>query len=71
MLVIFRYVGSPNRQSPVLNLSKSAGDHGSNGDVSDRSEVHSAPQSIREDENLSDDNISESEGHNEKEEGEY
>ncbi|XP_037903147.1 dachshund homolog 1 isoform X6 [Hermetia illucens] len=60
--------GSPNRQSPVLNLSKSAGDHGSNGDVSDRSEVNSAPQSIREDENLSDDNISESEGHNEKEE---
>lgn len=55
-----------------MNLSKSGGggDQGSTGDQSDRSEVHSPVQSIRDDdENLSDDNISDVDEREEKDEG--
>lgn len=44
--------GSPNRQSPVLNLSKSGGntDQGSNCDErSERSDMHSPSHTIRDD----------------------
>lgn len=64
-------VGSSNGHSPVLNLSKSGGlDQGSTGDQSDRSEGHSPPPSIRdEEENISDDNVSDVDEREEKEEG--
>lgn len=71
----FKYVsapaGSSNGHSPVLNLSKSGGlDQGSTGDQSDRSEGHSPPPSIRdEEENISDDNVSDVDEREEKEEG--
>lgn len=48
----FIVLGSPNRQSPVLNLSKSGGntDQGSNCDErSERSDIHSPPHSVRDD----------------------
>lgn len=63
--------GSSNGHSPVLNLSKSGGlDQGSTGDQSDRSEGHSPPPSIRdEEENISDDNVSDVDEREEKEEG--
>ena len=65
-------LGSSNGHSPVLNLSKSGGDHGSAGEPDDRSDVHSQEPSIRdEDENLSDANISDVEDNNEKDEGIY
>lgn len=57
-----------------MNLSKSGGggDQGSTGDQSDRSEVHSPVQSIRDDdENLSDDNISDVDERDEKDEGKF
>ncbi|XP_037042870.1 dachshund homolog 2 isoform X2 [Bradysia coprophila] len=62
--------GSSNGHSPVLNLSKSGGlDQGSTGDQSDRSEGHSPPPSIRdEEENISDDNVSDVDEREEKEE---
>lgn len=66
-------LGSSNGHSPVLNLSKSGGaDQGSTGDQSDRSEAHSPAHSIRdEDENISDDNISDvDERDDNKDEGE-
>lgn len=65
------FVGSSNGHSPVLNLSKSGGvDHGSTGDQSDRSEGHSPHPSIRDDEeNLSEDNISDVDEREEKDEG--
>lgn len=72
--VLFVSVGSSNGHSPVLNLSKSGGlDQGSTGDQSDRSEGHSPPPSIHdEDENISDDNVSEDiNERDEKEEGMY
>lgn len=55
-------------------MSKSGGgvggDQGSTGDQSDRSEAHSPAQSIRDDdENLSDDNISDVDEREEKDEG--
>uniref|UniRef100_T1GR28 Dachshund n=1 Tax=Megaselia scalaris TaxID=36166 RepID=T1GR28_MEGSC len=54
--------GSPSRQSPVLNLSKSGGgsERGSNcDDRSDRSDIPSPAPTIRDDEdNLSEDNVS-------------
>lgn len=55
----------------MLNLSKSGGlDQGSTGDQSDRSEGHSPPPSIRdEEENISDDNVSDVDEREEKEEG--
>lgn len=63
-------LGSPGRQSPVLNLSKSGADQGSsNCGASDRSEAHSPPPSVRDEENLSEDNISDTEDHLEKDEG--
>ena len=55
-----------------MNLSKSGGlDQGSTGDQSDHSEVHSPPPSIHdEDENISDDNVSDvDERDEEKDEG--
>lgn len=67
-------IGSSNGHSPVLNLSKSGGggDQGSTGDQSDRSEAHSPAQSIRDDdENLSDDNISDVDEREEKDEGKF
>lgn len=48
-------LGSPNRQSPVLNLSKSGGntDQGSNCDErSERSEMHSPVHSVRDDNSM-------------------
>lgn len=64
-------IGSSNGHSPVLNLSKSGGlDQGSTGDQSDRSENQSPAQSIRdEDENLSEDNISDVDEREAKDEG--
>lgn len=67
-------IGSSNGHSPVLNLSKSGGggDQGSTGDQSDRSQAHSPAQSIRDDdENLSDDNISDVDEREEKDEGNF
>lgn len=66
--IVFLCIGS---SSPVLNLSKSCGlDQGSTGDQSDRSEGHSPPPSIRdEEENISDDNVSDVDEREEKEEG--
>lgn len=63
--------GSSNGHSPVLNLSKSGGlDQGSTGDQSDHSEVHSPPPSIHDEEdNLSDDNVSDVDEREEKEDG--
>lgn len=63
--------GSSNGHSPVLNLSKSGGlDQGSTGDQSDRSENQSPAQSIRdEDENLSEDNISDVDEREAKDDG--
>lgn len=65
--------GSPNGHSPVLNLSKSGGlDQGSTGDQSDRSEGHSPAPSIRdEEENISDDNVSDVDEREEKDEGKF
>lgn len=64
--------GSSNGHSPVLNLSKSGGlDQGSTGDQSDRSENQSPAPSVRdEDENLSEDNISDIDEREAKDEGE-
>lgn len=67
-------IGSSNGHSPVLNLSKSGGggDQGSTGDQSDRSQAHSPAQSIRDDdENLSDDNISDVDEREEKDDGKF
>lgn len=63
--------GSSNGHSPVLNLSKSGGlDQGSTGDQSDRSENQSPAPSIRdEDENLSEDNISDVDEREAKDDG--
>lgn len=68
---MFKILGSSNGHSPVLNLSKSGGaDQGSTGDQSDRSEAHSPVQSIRDDEeNMSDDNISDVDEREEKDDG--
>ena len=65
--------GSSNGHSPVLNLSKSGGlDQGSTGDQSDRSENQSPAQSIRdEDENLSEDNISDVDEREAKDDGKH
>lgn len=65
--------GSSNGHSPVLNLSKSGGlDQGSTGDQSDRSENQSPAPSIRdEDENLSEDNISDVDEREAKDEGRF
>lgn len=53
--------------SPVLNLSKSGNEHESVGAVSERSDVHSPNPSIHEDDdNISEGNVSEVDGHNEK-----
>ncbi|XP_059609485.1 dachshund homolog 2 [Phlebotomus argentipes] len=61
--------GSSNGHSPVLNLSKSNIDHNSADDRSDRSEIHSPVPSIRdEDENLSEENVSEIDDREEKDE---
>lgn len=71
---IGKNIGSSNGHSPVLNLSKSGGggDQGSTGDQSDRSQAHSPAQSIRDDdENLSDDNISDIDEREEKDEGKF
>ncbi|KAL5279439.1 DACH1 family protein [Megaselia abdita] len=63
--------GSPSRQSPVLNLSKSGGgsERGSNcDDRSDRSDIPSPAPTIRdEDDNLSDDNVSDNDDRIKKE----
>lgn len=73
--LFFKHIGSSNGHSPVLNLSKSGGlDQGSTGgDHSDHSEIHSLPPptpSIRdEDENISDDNVSDVDEHEVKDEG--
>lgn len=69
----FFETGSSNGHSPVLNLSKSGGlDQGSTGDHSDRSEAHSPPQSMRDDEdNLSDDNVSDVDEREDKDEGKF
>ncbi|XP_055681506.1 dachshund homolog 2 isoform X2 [Lutzomyia longipalpis] len=59
--------GSSNGHSPVLNLSKSNIDHNSADDRSDRSEVHSPVPSARdEEENLSEENVSEIDDREEK-----
>lgn len=65
--------GSSNGHSPVLNLSKSGGlDQGSTGDQSDRSENQSPAPSIRdEDENLSEDNISDVDEREAKDDGKF
>lgn len=70
---LFGWTGSSNGHSPVLNLSKSGGlDQGSTGDQSDHSEVHSPPPSIHDEEdNLSDDNVSDVDEREEKEDGEH
>ncbi|GAB0100132.1 dachshund homolog 1 [Sergentomyia squamirostris] len=61
--------GSSNGHSPVLNLSKSNIDHNSADDRSDRSEGHSPVPSVRdEEENLSEENVSEIDDREEKEE---
>nr|QMU24248.1 dachshund protein [Panorpa liui] len=61
--------GSSNGHSPVLNLSKSGMGPGSAGDHSDRSEGHSPVPSPRDEEdNLSDDNISDVDDHEDKDE---
>lgn len=64
-------IGSSNGHSPVLNLSKSGGlDQGSTGDQSDHSVAHSPPPSIHDEEdNLSDDNVSDVDEREEKEDG--
>lgn len=69
----FKQKGSSNGHSPVLNLSKSGGlDQGSTGDQSDRSENQSPAPSIRdEDENLSEDNISDVDDREAKDEGRF
>lgn len=63
--------GSSNGHSPVLNLSKSGGlDQGSTGDQSDHSAAHSPAPSIHDEEdNLSDDNVSDVDERDEKEDG--
>lgn len=74
LLVFFpSSAGSSNGHSPVLNLSKSGGlDQGSTGDQSDHSEAHSPPPSIHDEEdNLSDDNVSDVDEREEKEDGEF
>lgn len=54
----------------MLNLSKSGVDHGSAGEPSDRSEVHSPEPSLRDDdENLSDGNVSDVDDRNDKDDG--
>lgn len=67
------HAGSSNGHSPVLNLSKSGGlDQGSTGEQSDRSEGHSPQPSMRDDEdNLSDDNVSDADEREDKDEGMY
>lgn len=53
--------------SPVLNLSKSGNEQASNGEASERSELHSPNPSIRDDDdNLSDGNASEVDETNDK-----
>lgn len=63
--------GSSNGHSPVLNLSKSGGmDQNSAGDHSDRSDDHSSPPSVRDDDgNISDDNVSEVDERDDKDDG--
>lgn len=69
--LLFHRKGSSNGHSPVLNLSKSGGiDQGSTGDQSDRSENASPAPSMRdEDENLSEDNLSEVDERGAKDDG--
>lgn len=69
----FNIIGSSNGHSPVLNLSKSGGlDQGSTGDQSDHSAAHSPAPSIHDDEdNLSDDNVSDVDERDEKDDGNY
>jgi hypothetical protein len=59
---------SPSGHSPVLNLSKSGNEQASNGEPSERSELHSPNPSIRDDDddNLSDGNVSEVDETNDK-----
>lgn len=69
--LLFHQKGSSNGHSPVLNLSKSGGiDQGSTGDQSDRSENASPAPSMRdEDENMSEDNLSEVDERGAKDDG--
>lgn len=68
-----KFQGSSNGHSPVLNLSKSGAlDQGSTGDQSDRSENPSPAPSIRdEDENLSEDNLSDVDDRGAKDDGKF
>lgn len=62
-----RAMSSSNGHSPVLNLSKSGNEQASNGEPSERSELHSPNPSIRDDEdNLSDGQASEVDETNDK-----